>query len=183
MPRCRPVLSIAAPALCGLLATTGVAAATHAPTPVRPVSAEVYSGRWYEIARTPNRTQKDCQAPVTEFQKLAGGDFIASETCHRGAPDGPVKVMRARARIISPGDNTRFRMSFLGGLIHQEYWVLDHAGDDSWLIMGTPGGNYVWLLARRPALSPAALASATARVTAMGYAAARLIFPGQASNG
>ena len=100
------------------------------------------------------------------------------ESCRRGGPDGSVKTLRARAKIISPRDNTRFRMSFFGGLVHQEYWVLDHADDNSWLIMATPGGNFVWLMARRPNLSTAALAAATAKVAGFGYPPGRLIYGG-----
>jgi apolipoprotein D and lipocalin family protein len=68
-------------------------------------------------------------------------------------------------------------MGFFGGLVHQEYWILDHADDGAWAIMATPGGNYVWLLARRPVLAPAVMAAALARVRQLGYA--RLVFPHQ----
>ena len=71
-------------------------------------------------------------------------------------------------------------MSFFGGLVHQDYWILDHADDNSWLVMGTPGGNFVWLLSRRPALPPAELAAALGHVGALGYSTARLIYPAQA---
>ena len=165
----------------GLCAVGGPLAArtrNRAPDPARAVSAEVYTGRGYEIARTPNASQKDCQAATSDFEKLSGADFLLTETCHRGAPNGPLRTLRAKARIASLADNTRFRLSFFGGLVHQEYWILDHADDDSWLIMATPGGNYVWIMARRPALSPATLAAATARVAALGYAPDTLQFKG-----
>jgi apolipoprotein D and lipocalin family protein len=72
-------------------------------------------------------------------------------------------------------------MSFFGGLVHQEYWILDHADDDSWALMGTPGGNYVWLLSRRPAMPPASLAAALARAESLGYTPSRLMYPAQAT--
>jgi apolipoprotein D and lipocalin family protein len=68
-------------------------------------------------------------------------------------------------------------MSFLGGLKKQEYWVLDRADDQSWAIMATPGGNFVWLLSRKPAMDAAAKAAALARVKALGYA--KLEYPQQ----
>ena len=165
-----------------LLTLAGLApapvAAARAPEPAKPVSAELYSGRWYEVARTPNKLQKDCQRPTSDFTGFADGVFEVVESCHRGGPDGPLRTIRARAKVISPRDNARFRMSFFGGLVHQEYWVLDHADDNSWLIMATPGGNYVWLMARRPTLTKAALAAATARVGGLGYAPGKLIYGG-----
>ncbi len=172
---------------CGFAASLLLAAAlvgpavAWAPNPVRPVSAAVYAGRWYEIARTPNTMQKDCQGPTSDFTGWADGAFLVTETCHRGGPGGPAKVIRAKARIVAGAGNARFRMSFFGGLVHQEYWVLDHADDNSWLILATPGGNYVWLMARRPSLPPLALTNATARAESLGYDRSRLVFPAQES--
>jgi apolipoprotein D and lipocalin family protein len=169
----------------GALALSAAPAAgmarTGAPKPVRPVSSDLYSGRWYEIARTPNTMQKDCQGATSDFQGLAAGAFTMVETCHRGGPTGAAKTLRARAKIVPASGNTRFRMSFLGGLVHQEYWILDHADDNSWAVMATPGGNYVWLLSRRPSLPPLVQAAALARVGALGYAPSSLVFPVQAT--
>ena len=166
-----------------LALAAGPAMAARAPNPARPVSVEVYSGRWYEVARTPNKVQRGCGRPTTDFAGFSNGFFEVVETCHRSGPGGPLKTIKARAKIVSPRDNTRFRMSFFGGLIHQEYWVLDHADDNSWLIMATPGGNFVWLMARRPVLSKVGLAAATARVGALGYALGKLTFGGVDATG
>jgi apolipoprotein D and lipocalin family protein len=157
------------------LAAVGVAWAGAHP-PVRPVPVALYSGRWYEIARTPNTMQKDCQAATSDFQGFDNGVFTVVDTCRKGSPAGPVRVIRARAKIVPASDNTRFRMAFFGGLVHQEYWILDHADDGSWAVMATPGGNYVWLLSRRPSLPPGIQAAALARVGALGYPPSRLIF-------
>jgi apolipoprotein D and lipocalin family protein len=46
--------------------------------------------------------------------------------------------------------------------------------------MGTPGGNYVWLFSRRPALPAASLAAAVARAGALGYSPSHLVYPSQA---
>ena len=181
MPNTRPFLSVALLSALLLGAPAAGVARAGAPKPVRPVASDLYSGRWYEIARTPNTMQKDCQGATSDFQGFAAGAFTVIETCHRGSPTGAAKTVRARARIVPASDNTRFRMSFLGGLVHQEYWILDHADDDSWAVMGTPGGNYVWLLSRRPSLPPNVRAAAIARVGALGYAPSRLVFPAQAS--
>lgn len=175
-----------------LLAGMSVAGAAiaAAPQPSRPVPASFYSGRWYEIARIPNIGQRDCQAPETRFARIgdAGetrfisdqGEFSVRQTCHRGSAAGPAKVYVTRGRILPGAGNARFEMVFLGGLKHQEYWVLDTAPDQSWAIMATPGGNYVWLLSRRPVMPPAVRAAAVARIRALGYGQ-RLEFPAPAA--
>lgn len=156
---------IVLPALAVLAAGSAWAAAKP---PTKPVPAAFFSGRWYEIARTPNSGQRNCQAPTTNFT-AQGMNFRVRQVCHRGSPRGAEKVFSTKGRILPGGQNNRFTMSFLGGLKKQEYWILDSAADDSWGIMATPGGNYVWLLSRTPDLPAATKAVAIERVKALGY--------------
>jgi apolipoprotein D and lipocalin family protein len=156
---------LASLAACAL--TSGVAVAAAHP-PAKPVTADFYSGRWYEIARTPNAGQRNCQAPATDFT-ARGASFAVRQVCHRGSPLGPEKVFTTSGRILPDSQNTRFTLSFLGGLKKQEYWVLDHAADGSWAIMATPGGNYVWLISRTPDMPTSTKAVALERVKDLGY--------------
>jgi apolipoprotein D and lipocalin family protein len=156
------LLTLAASAL-----TAGAALAGAHP-PAKVVSADFYSGRWFEIARTPNSGQRDCQAPTTDFT-TEGTSFKVRQTCHRGSPSGAEKVFSTTGKIVDGSQNTRFTMSFLGGLKKQEYWVLDSAADHSWAIMATPGGNYVWLIARKPRPARRDQAGALERVKELGY--------------
>lgn len=150
-----------------------------APQPTRPVSASFYSGRWYEIARVPNAGQRDCHAASSQFTGTAAGAFKVSQICHKGSASGPARVFNTTGRVL-PGTNAaKFEMSFFGGIKKQEYWVLDTAGDGAWAIMATPGGNYVWLMSRRPAMDAAAQARGVARIRSLGYGQ-KLEYPAQA---
>lgn len=180
--------TLSALALSAALAAA-TAASAAAPQPSKPVAASFYSGRWYEIARVPNMGQRDCQAPMTQFSPLGGkgdvafisstGEFAVNQVCRKGSPGGAAKTFNTRGRILPGTRNAKFEMTFLGGMKKQEYWVLDCAGDGSWAIMATPGGNYVWLLSRRPVMTEAAKAAAVARIRALGYGQ-KLEFPAQA---
>lgn len=156
------------------MSLSGGGALAAARPPAKPVAAEFYKGRWYEIARTPNAGQRNCQAPTTDFT-LQGAAFKVRQVCHRGSPLGEEKVFTTNGRIIDGSQNTRFTMSFLGGLRKQEYWVLDCAADGSWAIMATPGGNYVWLISRVADMPVATKAVALERVKELGYQ--KLEFP------
>jgi apolipoprotein D and lipocalin family protein len=167
------ILSIAIAA--SLFASQAWAAAQP---PSKPVAASFYTGKWYEIARTPNSGQRDCQAPTTEFtSKGAGSGFAVHQVCRKGSAAGASKVFDTTGQILSGTQNAKFKMSFLGGLKKQEYWVLDRADDQSWAIMATPGGNFVWLLSRQAVMGAEAKAEALARVKALGYA--KLEYPQQ----
>lgn len=167
------VIAIAA----SLAAATAAFAA--APQPTKPVAAGFYSGRWYEIARIANAGQRDCEAPYTQFTDGGAGNFQVTQVCRSGSPAGKAKTFNTKGRVLPSTRNAKFEMSFLGGIKKQEYWVLDCAGDGSWAIMATPGGNYVWLLSRKPNMSEAAKATVIARIRALGYSQ-KLEFPAHA---
>jgi len=165
-------------AIAAALAASAAPVLAAAPAPSKAVSAGFYSGRWYEIARIANAGQRDCQAPTTQFVSGSAGAFQVTQICRSGSPAGKAKTFNTKGRVLPSTSNAKFEMNFLGGIKKQEYWVLDCAGDGSWAIMATPGGNYVWLLSRKAVMSEASKASAVARIRALGYAQ-KLEFPAQ----
>jgi len=132
-------------------------------------------GRWYEVARFPNALQRGCQAGVSDWVR-AGEGFNVVQSCRKGAPDGPIALWRAKARVAD-STNARFKMSFFGGLVSQEYWVLDHRADQGWLILSTRDGKYLWLMSQKPSLPAAIRAQAVSRIRLLGFDASRLEFP------
>lgn len=153
-------------------------AAAAAPQPTKAIAASFYSGTWYEIARTPNSNQKDCQAPTSQFTSAAGGKYLMTQTCRKGSPSGAAKVFKAEGQIVPGSGNAKFKAKFFG-VVNQEYWILDANADGGWAIMATPGGNYVWLMSRKAVMAPATKAAAIARIKALGYNTAKLEMPRQ----
>lgn len=133
-------------------------------------------GRWYEIARLPNKTQNGCQGGASDWTRASDG-FAVVQSCHRGSPDGPLALWKAKARVADPVTNAKFKMSFFGGLISQEYWVVDRREEQGWLILATHDGRYLWLMAQRPTLPAAIRAQALARIRQLGFDASRLEWP------
>jgi apolipoprotein D and lipocalin family protein len=175
-------LTIAACAFAGLLGAASSSLA-EPPQPVRPVPANLYTGRWYEIARTPNHMQADCQGATTDFSGWAAGAFSAVQTCRQGAPSGPKKTVAVHGRVLPASQNAKMQLAMLGGLITQQYWILDHAENNAWLIMATANGHYVWLMSRQPVLDAAARAAALGRLQALGFDLSRLAFEQQPPRG
>jgi apolipoprotein D and lipocalin family protein len=166
------------PALAAAALLAAFPAVAAAPQPTKAISAGFYSGVWYEIARTPNGNQKDCQAPTSQFTSAAGGKYLMTQTCRKGSPSGVAKVFKAEGQIVPGSGNAKFKAKFFG-VMNQEYWILDTGADGGWAIMATPGGNYVWLMSRKAIMAPAAKAAALARIKALGYNTAKLEMPKQ----
>ena len=155
-----------------IVLATAAPAFARAPEPARPVPASLYSGRWYEVARTPNGREHSCLQVSSDFSGMTGQAFLLTQTCLRRS--GAAWANRARATIVPGTNNAKFKLGFLSGLIQQEYWILDVSPQGDWAILATPGGHYVWLLARRPELSAPTRVAALSRVAALGYPTAGL---------
>ena len=157
----------------GLSATLTSSAAAAQPL----IQMEIGSmmGRWYEVARLPNMIQHGCQAGASDWTRTLEG-FNVIQSCHKGGPDGPLAEWRAKAKVADRS-NARFRMTFFGGLVSQEYWVLEHRPDQGWLILSTRDGKYLWLMSQKPILPATIRAQAVSRIRQLGFDPARLEFP------
>ena len=144
--------------------------------PSRPVELRQMMGRWYEVARVPNKLQNGCVAGESQWSALARG-FTVVQSCHRGGPDGPKALWKAKATVADPSTNAKFRMAFFGGVVTQDYVILDHRPDQGWLVLATANGRYLWLMSQKPSLPEAVKAQALARIRQMGFDVGRLEFP------
>jgi apolipoprotein D and lipocalin family protein len=145
----------------------------HPPQPAKAVDLQRYAGLWYEAARYDMRFEKGCDGVTAQYSKRPDGLVRVVNTCRQGGPTGPVKVSEGKARIADPVTGAKLKVSFFGPFFVGDYWVLDHADDYSWSIVGEGSGRYLWLLTRQPP-TPAQLNALTDRVRAMGYDTAML---------
>ena len=149
--------------------------------PTEKVELTKMMGRWYEVARLPNKIQTGCQGGTSDWQRVADG-FAVVQAYHKGSLTAPVTEWKAKAKVLDPSTNAKLQMTFFNGLVKQEYWVLEHRPDQGWLILGTPGGRAVWLMSQRPTLPGAVKTQAVARLKQLGYDVGRLEFPLPAKN-
>jgi len=132
-----------------------------------------YLGKWYEIARFPNRFERGCQGVTAEYALNSDDTIQVVNTCHKGSPDGPVEVAEGKARVVAPG---KLEVTFVPWLpfAKGEYWVLHVDSAYSFAVVGEPSGKTGWILARNPALAPAYYATALSVLQSMGYDTGKL---------
>jgi apolipoprotein D and lipocalin family protein len=152
------------------------AAQAAAVEPSRPIDLSQMMGRWYEVARVPNMLQKDCEAGASDWMATRSG-YAVVQSCHKGSPTGPVATWKAKATVADPKTHARLKMSFFGGVVSQDYVVVDHRPEQGWLVLATANGKYLWLMATRPVLPAAIKAEALARIRQLGFDVRRLEFP------
>jgi apolipoprotein D and lipocalin family protein len=72
---------------------------------VSSVDLNRYAGTWYEIARLPNRFQRDCESDISaRYTVRPDGKISVVNTCR--TPGGRVKTAEGTARIASRGGRT-----------------------------------------------------------------------------
>lgn len=142
---------------------------TKVPQPSKPVDLNKYLGKWYEIARYENSFEKNCEAVTAEYSLRDDGLINVINSCHKGAVTGPLKLANGKAKIVAGSNDAKLKVSFFGPFFFGDYWVLDHANDYSWSIVGEPSGNYLWVLAREPHLKDKVNADINSKIRHMGY--------------
>lgn len=157
-------------------ALTDALAGSLPPQPAKSLETSRFVGRWYEVARLPNKVQLGCANSLADWALDGATQFKVTQTCHVDTPTGHAKVWKASGRIIDQATNAKFRMSFFGGLVSQDYWVLDRADDYSWIILSTPSPKFLWIFSRQASLPAAQKAALIARAKAMGYNVTAMIF-------
>jgi apolipoprotein D and lipocalin family protein len=148
--------------------TAGPVGNSAVPQPAKPVDLKRYAGLWYEMARYENRFERNCEAVTAAYRALPNGMVEVVNSCHKGAVGGPLKVAKGRAKLVAGSQDAKLKVSFFGPFFG-DYWVLDHADDYSWSIVGEPSGRYLWILTRAAKPDPATRDILLSRVKALGY--------------
>jgi len=129
--------------------------------PVIEVNLEDYQGTWYEIAKIPNRFQKDCVKNVTANYTLRDdGKVKVVNQCidKKGKLKGTRSSGRARLnKKLKRADRLQVTFFKLFGRYQWwtggDYWVLDLDDNYQHVLVGEPDRKFAWILARDPNLS------------------------------
>jgi len=157
--------------------------ATNSQTPlhvVPSVDLERYAGKWYEIARLPNRFQRDCAANTTATYTLRpDGKITVINECSKA--DGRRKSAKGTARVADPkGPNTKLKVSFFWPF-SGNYWIIELDPEYRWAVIGEPGRDYLWILSREPRLDEGLYTQILERAKQQGFDVARVMKTVQSS--
>jgi len=118
-----------------------------------------YMGRWYEIAKYPNRFQKKCVGDTTaEYSLEPDGKLQVINRCRieDGQFDEAVGAARQIGDRSSPKLEVRFAPAWLSFIpaVWGDYWVIDLDADYQLAAVSEPKREYLWVLSRSPKVSP-----------------------------
>ena len=158
-------MSIKALYLMILLPAIMLSSMSHADQPLQlvdTVDLDRYQGRWYEIARLPNRFQRQCADSVSaEYKLREDGRIDVTNRCRQA--DGQWRMSSGIARSASGDERSaalevRFAPAWLSFLpmVWGEYRIIalgEQSEQYDYSVVGTENRRYLWFLARDPAPS------------------------------
>jgi apolipoprotein D and lipocalin family protein len=145
----------------------GPAAASGQPLAVvANVDFQRFAGTWHEIARFPNRYQRNCEVAVTEYEIRADGQLDVEGRC-RNWPERR-SALSGVARVDGPAELSIGAFSWLP-LLRRTVYVLHLDERRGTAVVGEPRRKYGWIIARDAQLDARAYADAEAVLARNGY--------------
>jgi apolipoprotein D and lipocalin family protein len=162
--------------LAGLIGVTaGMLTAASAPplATVQHIDLNRYAGRWYEIARYPNKFELKCARDVTaEYSTKENGDLRVVNTCT--AKTGKIVQSVGTAKVVDASTNAKLKVAFFWPF-YGKYWVLDLGENYDYAVVGEPGRDYLWVLSRTPQMPDGVYEKILNRLPARGYDPEKLL--------
>ena len=158
---------------------TKPASATELKT-VPQVDLKKYSGKWFEIARYPNKFQKQCVGNTTANYTVQTNNKIeVVNECLK--KDGSTEQAKGEARIVDKNSNAklevRFAPKFLSFIsaVWGDYWIIYLDDQYQNVAIGDPKRAYFWILSRQPEMNDATYQDILRKAEALGFSPAKVI--------
>lgn len=138
-----------------------------------------YLGTWYEIAKYPNRFQRQCVADTSALYRLRDdGQLDVINRCRQA--NGEVAEAVGRARQDGPADSPKLKVRFAPAwlswlpMVWGNYWVIDLDTDYQLVAVSEPSREYLWVLSRTPTVEAGAYQALLGRLREKGFDLTRL---------
>jgi apolipoprotein D and lipocalin family protein len=141
-----------------------------------------YAGRWYTVAKIPFEYDKNCECTYADYT-FTGKHLCVVNTCVLA--DGTSYTRKGTAvagNAVEPG---KLMISFDDKMQHYGNVKVGQAGDyylhytdyTRYAVVGSPSGNYLWILARQANCPPLEdLQKLKAFVVDLGYDEKKILF-------
>ena len=167
-----------------ILAVSALAASAQKKPSDLPTVAKVdlkrYAGKWFEIARYPNKFQKKCVGNTTANYTIKGdGKLEVVNECLQ--KDGIVNNAKGEAKIVDKTTNAKLEVRFAPSLLSfipavwGDYWIIDLDDNYQYSVVGDPKREYLWILSRTAEINDATYQNILRRVEKLGFDPGKLV--------
>ncbi len=118
------------------------------------VDLQRFMGDWYVIANIPTFIEKGAHNAIESYKLDADGTIATTFTFRAGGFDGELKRYTPRGFVRDRESNAVWGMQFVWP-IKADYRIMYLADDYSQTVVGHQQRDYVWIMARTPAIPEA----------------------------
>lgn len=137
-------------AIAGLLFLSGCAGKKEPPyASVTGFELQKYLGRWYEIARLPNRFEKDLVNVTATYTLRDDGKVRVQNEGYM--PEGKHKIAIGKAKMAGKSGEGYLRVSFFGPF-YADYVIVALDKEHYQYALVASSDKYLWILSRTPQL-------------------------------
>ena len=143
------------------------------PTVVSSVDLSRYAGRWYEIARLPNKFQKKCAGGVAAtYEVRKDGKIKVINECRKAS--GEMTRATGTAKVADKATNAKLKVTFFWPF-YGDYWILDLGSNYEYAVVGDPKRKYLWILSRQQEMTNELYEQLLAKATQQGFDVSRVV--------
>jgi len=155
-----------------LLALAGCATPAPMPT-VERVDLARFMGDWYVIASIPTFIERGAHNAVESYRLERDGSIATTFAFRAGSFDGAARRYNPRGFVLDPASNALWGMQFVWP-VKADYRIVHLAPDYSQTVIARQKRDYVWIMARTPAIAEADYQRLLGIVASLGYDPARV---------
>ena len=144
------------------------------------VDLKRYSGKWYEIAKLPNKFQKQCVGNTTaEYLLKDEGNIEVVNRCLK--KDGQYDDAKGKAKVKDKQSNAKLEVRFAPAVLSfipqvwGDYWIIDLEPNYQYAVVGSPDRKYLWILSRAAEMNDATYQNILRKIEKMGYDPNKLV--------
>lgn len=146
------------------------------------VDLEQYAGTWYEIARLPNKHEKELVEVTSTFKQSQDGSFQVISRGYKGSRGGKCTTLKGNVEIPNPTKKGDLKVKVL--IFSVGYKILDVDKENYRYAMITSDNSkkYLWIMSKSPVMDRNTYESLVESARGKGFNVDRLEIVQQFSN-
>ncbi|MGE5341053.1 MAG: lipocalin family protein [Candidatus Omnitrophota bacterium] len=148
----------------------------HTTSPVLGFDVNKYLGKWYEIARMPNRFENELVNVTATYSLRKDGKIKVVNEGYKVNPNGKHKIAEGKAKFAGDPTIGYLRVSFFW-FFYSDYIIVDL--DSNYQYAMVVSGKNLWILSRAPHLDKSIWEPLLQKAITLGYDTSKIYFTPQ----